>query len=75
MASDTSIKPADEGNLIGLIKTVQERVLRNCENMLPARVVNFDRARNRVTVQPMIRLLGTGGTTYKQKSTTKHTSI
>ncbi len=66
MATDTGIKAADEGNLIGLFKTVQERILRNSENMLPARVVNFDRARNRVTVQPMIRLLGTNDTTISR---------
>jgi len=56
-----SIKPADNSSITGLLKTTQDRTSRNIEKMLPARVINFDRAKNRVTVQPLIRVMGTDG--------------
>jgi hypothetical protein len=59
--NNTSIKPADNSTLTGILKTIQNITSRNIENMLPARVINFDRSTNRVTVQPLIRVVGTNG--------------
>lgn len=61
MKNPQSIKPADNSSITGLLKTIQDRTSRTLENMLPAKVIAFDRVKNRVTVQPMIRVVGTNG--------------
>jgi hypothetical protein len=59
--SNTSVKPADNNSITGILKTIQDRTSRNIENMLPCKVINFNRTLNRVTVQPLIRVLGSNG--------------
>lgn len=60
--SPPSIDPVDNDTLIGTFKTVLRKFLQGgVDDMLPASVVAFDRAKNRVTVQPMIMILSTLG--------------
>lgn len=54
--------PANDDSLIGLFRQAQEKFLQNIDDMLPATVIAFDRAANRVQVQPMIKVVGTDGT-------------
>lgn len=61
-----SIKPTNTTSIIGLMNTIQDRTSRNLESMLPAKVINFDRAKNRVTVQPLIRVMATDGSTISR---------
>lgn len=55
--------PADEGSLSGLLRTFSTKFAQQTDDMLPARVIAYDRARNRATVQPVIMM----GTTDGQK--------
>lgn len=58
-----SIDPADEGTMTGLLRHVFNKLMQGVDGMLPARVVAFNNDRNgpRVTVQPLIALVTTGG--------------
>lgn len=58
-----SVDPADQDSMIGLLRTAFDKFLQNTDDMLPARVVTFDRAKNRATVQPLIRMITTNGET------------
>jgi hypothetical protein len=53
--------PADDDHLAGMAKLVLDKFLAGVDDMLPARVVSFDRASNRVNVAPLITLLTTEG--------------
>lgn len=55
--------PADEGSLSGLLRLFSTKTAQQTDDMLPARIIAYDRARNRATVQPMIMM----GTTDGQK--------
>ena len=59
-----SIDPADDGDLVGMIRAVFAKLMQGVDGMLPARVVAFNGNRNapRVTVQPMVAMVTTGGT-------------
>lgn len=66
MASDKnipSIDPADEGDLLGAMRHILNKELQKLDGMLPAKVISFDRPKNRATVQPLIMLLTTSNTT------------
>jgi hypothetical protein len=56
-----SRNPANNGSLVGAINVAMEKRMQYTDNMLPARVIKYDRAANRVQVQPMIRLVSTSG--------------
>ena len=56
-----SANPADEGNLTGLLRVAMGKTLQGLDTMLPARVVAYDRATNRATVQPLIMMGTTDG--------------
>lgn len=56
-----SKNPADDGSLAGALNTVLRKLMQQTECMLPARVVEYDRARNVATVQPIIQVLTTSG--------------
>lgn len=58
-----SIDPADEGNLTGAFRHIFSKMMQNVDGMLPAKVIAYDRAQNRATVQPMIMLLTTSDKT------------
>jgi hypothetical protein len=58
-----SVDPADEDNMAGLFRHVFAKLMQGVDGMLPAIVVAFngDRDAPRVTVQPQIALVTTGG--------------
>lgn len=58
-----SIDPADQDSLVGVLRSVLDKHLQGVDDMLPARVVAFDRKKNRVQVAPMIRVVTTAGQT------------
>lgn len=58
-----SIDPADEGDLLGSLRHILGKELQNLDGMLPAKVIAYDRAKNRATVQPLVMLLTTSNTT------------
>lgn len=51
--------PADDGTMLGVLKGVLGKFLNSVDDMLPAQVISFDRATNRATVRPMIKMLTT----------------
>ena len=62
-----SIDPAnDSGDFLGAMKHILNKELQQLDGMLPAKVISFDRTRNRATVQPMVMLLTTSGTTVQR---------
>lgn len=59
--ANPSRDPANDASLLGMARQVLDKFLQNVDDMLPARVVSYDRATNRVTVIPMVKLLTTDG--------------
>jgi hypothetical protein len=60
--NNPSLNPADNYNLTGSITFAFKKMLQSVQNMLPAQVIQYDRASNRVGVQLLINLLTTDGT-------------
>jgi hypothetical protein len=56
------LDPADVRDLGGAFRMIFRKLMQNTDGMLPASVVAVDAERNYVTVQPMIKIVGTGGT-------------
>lgn len=56
-----SANPADIGSMQGLLRVFGEKLKQNTDDMLPARVVAYDRATNRATVQPLVQMVTTTG--------------
>lgn len=56
-----SIDPANDGSLLGTLKTVLRKFLMGTDDMLPARVIAFNRDTNRVQVQLMVMMRTTAG--------------
>lgn len=56
-----SQNPADLGTFQGLFKAVLRKFLQGVDDMLPARVISYDRATNRAQVQPIVAMLTTDG--------------
>lgn len=56
-----SVDPADDDSLNGMFNTVLRKFLQGVDDMLPARVVSYDRTSNRAVVQPVVSLLTTAG--------------
>lgn len=61
-----SIDPADDGSMVGLFRMVLGKFLQGLDDMLPAKVIAFDRQTNRAQVQPLIMMLTTEGTTVSR---------
>lgn len=59
--ANPSRDPANDASLLGMARQVLDKFLQSVDDMLPARVVSYDRATNRVTVIPMVKLLTTDG--------------
>jgi hypothetical protein len=59
--ADPSRDPGDDDSLLGTLNTVLRKFLQNTDDMLPARVVAYDRVKNRAQVQPLIALVTTSG--------------
>lgn len=51
--------PANDDSLLGMARQILDKFLAQVDDMLPARVVAYDRASNRATVIPMVKLLTT----------------
>ncbi len=56
-----SINPANTDSMIGVLRHVTEKFAQGLDDMLPARVVSYDRAKNRAQVLPLVRLVTTEG--------------
>lgn len=53
--------PADDDSLLGMARAVLDKFLQGVDDMLPARVISYDRATNRATVVPLVKVLTTDG--------------
>lgn len=54
--------PANDGSMLGVLQQVLRKFLQNnIDDMLPARVVSYDRVANRAQVLPLVRILTTDG--------------
>lgn len=53
--------PANDDSLQGLFDTVLGKFLQGIDDMLPARVISYDRPSNRAVIAPMVALLTTSG--------------
>jgi hypothetical protein len=60
--ANPSIDPANENTLAGILQFAFGKFLNNVDGMLPAKVVAYDRTKNRVQVQLLIALVATDGT-------------
>ncbi len=59
-----NINPVDNDSLVGTIQFSFYEYMKGIQNMLPAKVIAFDRTTNRVQVQLMIKVLSTSGEQY-----------
>lgn len=57
--ANPSQNPANYGTMTGLFKEALGKMLQNVDDMLPARVISYDRATNRAQVQPLIMIVTT----------------
>lgn len=57
--SNPSRDPANDDSLLGMARQILDKFLSGIDDMLPARVVSYDRTANRATVVPMVKLLTT----------------
>ena len=57
--SNPSRDPANDDSLLGMARQILDKFLAQIDDMLPARVVSYDREANRATVVPMVKLLTT----------------
>ena len=56
-----SRNPANDDTLVGVLREVLKKALQNTDDMLPARVIAYDRTTNRAQVQPLVRMVTTNG--------------
>lgn len=54
-----SRKPSDDGTMAGMLRTVLKKTLQKTDDMLPAKVISYDRATNRAQVQPIMMIVTT----------------
>lgn len=54
-----SIDPAQRRSLVGTIEFVKTKMLQEIDDMLPARVIAYDRTKNRASVQILITMVNT----------------
>lgn len=59
--ANPSVDPANNDTLVGTFRQVIVKMLQSVDDMLPARVVNFDRTTNLAQVQPLIAMVSTSG--------------
>lgn len=57
--ANPSRDPANDDSLLGMARQVLDKFLQGVDDMLPARVVSYDRTANRAQVVPMVKLLTT----------------
>jgi hypothetical protein len=56
-----SSDPADDDSMAGVLRSVFRKFLQQTDDMLPAVVVAYNRAKNRATVAPCVHVLTTSG--------------
>lgn len=61
-----SIDPASRGDLAGTFRFILTKFLQDMDDMLPARVLSYDRQSNRASVQAMINVVTTRGDRVKR---------
>lgn len=54
--------PSIDGDLGGALSFILRKMMMKMDGQLPARVVSYNRASNRATVQPLISMISTAGT-------------
>jgi hypothetical protein len=59
--ANPSRDPANDDSLLGMVRQILDKFLQQVDDMLPARVVSYDRATNRASVIPMVKVLTTDG--------------
>lgn len=59
--NNPSLDPADNNSLAGSIRFAFSKMIQKTDGMLPAQVIAYDRAENRVQVQLLISLITTSG--------------
>ncbi len=57
--ANPSRDPANDDSMLGMARQVLDKFLQGVDDMLPARVVSYDRANNRALVVPMVKVLTT----------------
>jgi hypothetical protein len=61
-----SQQPSNDGSFSGTMRTVLEKFLQGIDDMIPARVISFDRATNRATVQPLLMMVKTDNSSIQR---------
>jgi len=56
-----NINPADNESMAGLLQFTFSEMMKSIQTLLPAKVIKYDRANNRVQVQLLINIVGTSG--------------
>lgn len=59
-----NINPSNNDSFAGLLQYSFSEYLKSVQGLLPAKVIKYDRSANRVSVQLLIKLIGTSGQTY-----------
>lgn len=54
-----SSDPANDGSLLGMANEILKKHLQSVDDMLPARIISYDRTTNRAQVQPLVKILTT----------------
>lgn len=54
-----SSDPANDGSMLGMANQILKKFLQSVDDMLPARVVSYDRDTNRARVVPLVKILTT----------------
>lgn len=60
---EPSIDPANEGDLTGAFRHIISKMLETVDDMLPAKIIAYDRLKNRASVQPLVRVITTSNPT------------
>jgi len=64
MSNYPSLNPANRGDLVGAFNHILDKHEKNTDGMLPAKIISYDRAKNRAVIQPLIKIVATNGTQY-----------
>lgn len=56
-----SLSPAEDDSLHGVLRSALFKHMQRVDDMMPVRVIAYDRKTNRATVQPVIKMVGTDG--------------
>lgn len=65
------LDPADTGNLGGALRFILRKAFQNTDGMLPCKVIAATTDRNYVTVQPLIKIVGTSDKTLDRAQIAK----